>query len=43
LTYLDWLADHLTPLQAELHRYLDDADLEKTLLQAVARGLASGA
>jgi len=37
LTYLDWLADHLTPLQAELHRYLDDADLEKTLLQAVAR------
>lgn len=37
LTYLDWLAEYLAPLRAELHRYLDDPDLEKTLLQAVAR------
>ena len=37
LNYLDWLAEHLTPLLAELHLYLDDPDLEKVLLQAVAR------
>jgi len=37
LNYLDWLAEHLTPLLAELHHYLDDPDLEKVLLQAIAR------
>lgn len=37
LNYLDWLAEHLTPLLAELHRYLDDPELEEVLLQAVAR------
>jgi hypothetical protein len=37
LNYLDWLAEHLTPLLAELHRYLDDPDLERAVLQAVAR------
>jgi hypothetical protein len=37
LNYLDWLAEHLAPLRAELHHYLADPDLEKAVLQAVAR------
>lgn len=37
LLYLDWLAMRLSPLQAELHTYLDDPELEKVVLRAVAR------
>ena len=37
LNYLDWLAEHLSPLLVKLHHYLNDPDLEKVLLQAVAR------
>ena len=37
LTYLDWLAAQLSPLRAALHAYLNDLDLEKVVLQAVAR------
>ena len=37
LLYLDWLAMRLSPLQAELHTYLGDPELEKVVLRAVAR------
>lgn len=37
LTYLDWLEEQLFPLRAAVHAYLDDPELEKTVLQAVAR------
>jgi len=37
LTYLNWLDEQLPPLQADLHAYLNDPDLEKVVLQAVAR------
>ena len=37
LLYLDWLEMRLSPLQAELHTYLDDPELEKVVLRAVAR------
>lgn len=37
LTYLDWLKAQLSPLRAGLHAYLDDAELEKVVLRAVAR------
>ena len=37
LCYLDWLETQLSPLQAELHAYLHEPELEKTLLQAVGR------
>jgi hypothetical protein len=37
LTYLDWLDERLSPLRAELDDYLDDPELEKAVLRAVAR------
>ena len=37
LLYLDWLETRLLPLQADLHAYLDDLELEKALSQIVAR------
>jgi hypothetical protein len=37
LLYLDWLETQLSPLRAELHTYLDDPELEKVVLRAVAR------
>ena len=37
LVYLDWLDERLSPLRAELHDYLDDPELERVVLQAVAR------
>jgi hypothetical protein len=37
LCYLDWLETQLSPLQAELHAYLHEPELEKVLLQAVGR------
>lgn len=37
LTYLDWLEERLAPLLASLHDYLDDPELEKAVLRAVAR------
>lgn len=37
LTYLDWLEEQLSPLRAALHAYLDDPELEKVVLQAMAR------
>ena len=37
LLYLDWLEMRLSPLQAELHTYLGDPELEKVVLRAVAR------
>ena len=37
LCYLDWLETQLFPLQAELHAYLHEPELEKVLLQAVGR------
>jgi hypothetical protein len=37
LTYLDWLEERLTPLLASLHDDLDDPELEKAVLRAVAR------
>jgi hypothetical protein len=37
LLYLDWLETQLSPLRAELHTYLDEPDLEKVVLRAVAR------
>jgi hypothetical protein len=37
LLYLDWLETQLSPLRAELHTYLDEPDLEKAVLRAVAR------
>jgi hypothetical protein len=37
LTYLNWLDEQLPPLQADLHAYLNDPDLEKVVLRAVAR------
>jgi len=37
LTYLDWLEAQLSPLRAELHAYLDEPELEKVVLRAVAR------
>jgi predicted nuclease of predicted toxin-antitoxin system len=37
LIYLDWLAEQLSPLRAEIHDYLDDPELEMVLRQAVAR------
>lgn len=37
LTYLDWLEAQLSPLRADLHAYLDDPELEKVVLRAVAR------
>jgi hypothetical protein len=37
LLYLDWLETQLSPLRAELHAYLDDPELEKVVLRAVAR------
>lgn len=37
LAYLDWLQSRLPPLLADLHAYLDDPELEKAVLQAVAR------
>lgn len=37
LLYLDWLAMRLSPLQAQLHTYLGDPELEKVVLRAVAR------
>jgi hypothetical protein len=37
LTYLDWLEAQLSPLRADLHAYLDDLELEKVVLRAVAR------
>jgi len=37
LTYLDWLQAQLSPLRADLHAYLDDPELEKAVLRAVAR------
>lgn len=37
LTYLDWLEAQLSPLRAALHAYLDDPELEKVVLRAVAR------
>ena len=37
LSYLDWLEMRLAPLRAELHAYLDDPELEKVVLRAVAR------
>jgi hypothetical protein len=37
LTYLNWLDEQLPPLQADLHAYLNDPDLEKAVLRAVAR------
>ncbi len=36
LTCLDWLKIHLSPLRAELHAYLDEPELEKAVLRAVA-------
>jgi len=37
LTYLDWLQVQLSPLREQLHAYLDEPDLEKVVLRAVAR------
>jgi hypothetical protein len=37
LLYLDWLETQLSPLLAELHIYLDEPELEKVVLRAVAR------
>jgi hypothetical protein len=37
LTFLDWLAKHLAPLQNELHEYLNDSELEKYLTRLTAR------
>jgi len=37
LLYLDWLEMRLSPLQAALHTYLGDPELEKVVLRAVAR------
>jgi hypothetical protein len=37
LIYLDWLEAQLSPLRADLHTYLDEPELEKVVLQAVAR------
>lgn len=37
LTYLDWLEEQLSPLRVDLHAYLDDPELEKMVLQAMAR------
>ena len=37
LLYLDWLEARLSPLQADLHTYLDDPELEQALSQTVAR------
>ena len=37
LTYLNWLDEQIPPLQADLHAYLNDPDLEKTVLRTVAR------
>ena len=37
LTYFNWLDEQLPPLQADLHAYLNDPDLEKAVLRAVAR------
>jgi len=37
LIYLDWLNERLSPLRAGLHAYLNDPELEKAVLQAVAR------
>ena len=37
LTYLDWLAKYLAPLQNELHEYLNDSQLEKYLLRLTAQ------
>jgi hypothetical protein len=37
LLYLDWLDEQLSPLLADLHAYLDDPELEKVVLRAVAR------
>jgi hypothetical protein len=37
LLHLDWLETQLSPLRAELHTYLDDPELEKVVLRAVAR------
>jgi hypothetical protein len=37
LIYLDWLEAQLSPLRADLHTYLDDPELEKAVLRAVAR------
>jgi hypothetical protein len=37
LIYLDWLDERLSPLRAGLHAYLNDPELEKVVLQAVAR------
>jgi hypothetical protein len=36
LRYLDWLEMRLSPLQAKLHTYLGDPELEKVVLRAVA-------
>ncbi|MBU1717406.1 MAG: hypothetical protein KKG70_17565 [Proteobacteria bacterium] len=37
LLYLDWLEMQLSPLQAELHTYLDDPELEQVVLRTGAR------
>jgi hypothetical protein len=37
LTYLNWLDEQLPSLQADLHAYLNDPDLEKAVLRTVAR------
>ena len=37
LNYLDWLDTQLPLLQADLHAYLDDPDLEKVVSRAIAR------
>lgn len=37
LSYLNWLGEQLPALQADLHAYLADPDLEKAVLRAVAR------
>jgi hypothetical protein len=37
LRYLDWLNEQVSPLLAALHAYLDDPELEKVVLCAVAR------
>jgi hypothetical protein len=37
LLYLDWLDKQLSPLRANLHAHLDEPELEKVVLRAVAR------
>jgi hypothetical protein len=37
LIYLDWLEAQLSPLRVDLRTYLDDPQLEKAVLRAVAR------